>query len=1669
MDAYNQFEADHNFSDVYNKPDVSMRRRLLYEGAAAEVAGMMLAFLNRTSKDGLTQSETEKLQKQIQKALWLHPQGTKEGVEEAVVYLTQVLAQVYGVPLKPMQSHIQLHKENTGPAASGDAQPPQARSPALLPQPYSIKAVKSAEPSVAHQLPANLVRPAYQDVATQTMSAQGIHAGQQGNLASMDVEPMIFHSPQQLSVGAHKRLPEGLSADVHTKPAEAPVEEHLDRYYLAAAGRNLELLTDLMAGQQITASSLPVQAGVPHSERSNRPIKAPARQQGATAQKFGSRDSRPPSQKILKESFEPTNSAKVVPRPLDATTSSQQAAVSTATRSDQQQSSSAPEHASVLHQPFPWGQGAWMEQLAAVVAAAASAASAAVQAQQAPHLLKHPPSPIHPLNAAPLQPVMGHQISPNSVDAQISGSLEQASGSTPVREQQSHDMAAAAECADTPQIAERHGIERSVQTEDASSAGQTTTDAALDQQGSAPCHLLHSKRPSEGSAAVLSEPSCERSSAHGHSQAAQVLSSSAAAQAGPTATLTQQPHIPSFAFAPSHLYGPVMEQQWPPSIHAPAEPPPLLQNHTGVHAGAVSAGFQLPASAGLFGNTSIPNLQSANTDRVEEPTSQPVFDYTKAREALQKLQQAPEPRSAAAGVRAANQAGAGHQTAQGLGAATKQGGRRVPRFPSPTPVACADLRKRTVSPARARPASTRPATPPGFAAPPAPKRQHLAFGSRAAPPQAAPAQGAPAPRPLVPRVAALSTAMSDGSRKAPRAQQKPSVSATTRGEAKHSKQAQPTEAQAAGCASTAEKREDALRALAALLLQPRTLQLLGPDQEHVSSSSSSSEDGAVQVSRRNSPAAVNAPAHTERSSRHATELLMADKATQYTPNGKQSGMPEGDLAHPHTGSVEQQPEQLRPVMLDRQVQSDLDVSEAAQLVALRANLVEHIADAVAARLRDHQAPGQPAAEAAGGALQGTEQTTQPEAMGGADATCTIQVLSSHGGYGGSAASAIKIRQNQSTSKVRVARQTSDQVASQKSDAPSDTAELGDEGDVHHEEDLERGSGAEQAAVAQPAAGEEGSGGEGGAWWEHWRGRLSQEEMQQAAQEVVAEELAQLLEAWDGAPGSLPSTLHGLAAQRASPPPPPTAAAAPSAAPLHAHDAREPLAAPTDTTALAQQQDGRDASEAQVDQPGMREGGEGEEIVRAVQQRVQELCLQQQQQAAAAQVEAQSDALLHAVLEALAEVSLEQLRARPPPSSPQRAACRHVPTCAGRHLRRPAGDATRLRPAPTEDAAFQQELPRVHAGAVQPPWDGAGLWVPERAQYEQPGSNLTKATRGGRAKRSLERLKRRRQTAQRNNAAPDTQREAAVQAADLASSLDGSANPRMHPEQHFACSSEGEAMEANVRRDGRAPPPREGESLGERYVFGGSAGRSRPASPDLREHHRSQAWSEDDDAGDIHASHLRLLHRPQPPGGPQLHSSLPEHCAARNDIRDRDGDRRWDVFHPPRVPSPAVQPMTRQELYAARRRHLVAEAGLTDPVLFSSTSTFASTSLSETSSLLTSRRSFAALVDALSSSSNQLSTPCSPELASGDPEQSATQDSSSMTEPSCASGTSGVTDSSLESSISTLLSKSATSSCLAGSSAVSSEVSSASEGAGSAGQGSMYEHLQQRMSMLQVSL
>ena len=161
-------------------------------------------------------------------------------------------------------------------------------------------------------------------------------------------------------------------------------------------------------------------------------------------------------------------------------------------------------------------------------------------------------------------------------------------------------------------------------------------------------------------------------------------------------------------------------------------------------------------------------------------------------------------------------------------------------------------------------------------------------------------------------------------------------------------------------------------------------------------------------------------------------------------------------------------------------------------------------------------------------------------------------------------------------------------------------------------------------------------------------------------------------------------------------------------------------------------------------------------------------------------------------------------------------------------------------------------------------------------------------------------------------------------------------------------------------------------------------------------------------------------------------------------------------------------MARRELYAARRRRLVAEAGLTDPFLFSSTSTSASASISDTSSALMGHRHDTA---APGISNSPAASSCPAASVAWPAGLSASQASSSIAEsPSW----SALTDTSAESSFATLLSD-AGSSRLAGSSVASSPFQSApgesdidsDERLGTPTTLSVQEHLQQRMSMLQV--
>ena len=710
------------------------------------------------------------------------------------------------------------------------------------------------------------------------------------------------------------------------------------------------------------------------------------------------------------------------------------------------------------------------------------------------------------------------------------------------------------------------------------------------------------------------------------------------------------------------------------------------------------------------------------------------------------------------------------------------------------------------------------------------------------------------------------------------------------GEAKHSKAAIPGEAQQEGSLLAETRRDDALRALAALLLQPQTLQLLRPDRERASISSSSDNDDPRRGNCLSTPPMAHSRADAD-ANRNARVPVMADKATQYSPD--RDRRPSDAL---HSDQVPLQPvspQQLPqlcpgesksaqgPVTVEREGQSAPEALEMDQLVTLRASLVDHIADAVAARLLDSHVLGQPSAEEGRSAEVGSDVAMEAQPTSAADAACTIQLVLDQGSRS-SNADALSIEESdcagKDSSEASPQPPAGGQASLEAVEQPSDPAETSHHGGSQQGTEKEQGTQTQHSSSQKESAGDV-----VGMWIEQWRGRLTQQDMEQAAQEVIAEELAQLLDSWDGAAGSLPSALHGLAQRRASPLPPAAAAApdgaAPQGTPLQHGTPAEDAKSSTppedakgsshqltaeDTARGVQQQHGPPAETlagpSQEDAGGCSQQLErqvaAEEAARGVQQRVQELLLRQQAAAA--------DPLLDAVLETLAEASLERLHARTFCGSPQPASAARPTT--QRH--RPSA-GNRQSAGRREADALRQEGPgrrgpKLRAGDAVPRW-GTGLWQLEQAQ--RAGDRQAKPDRGDRAK-SLERLKRRRQTAQRRDAltAPS---DAAVQtsgrAGDASRTAEVSARPEQAPEAGLLT-----GRRPHMARAATIQGP-SGLQDGSTCSWGSSDGQhSRPASPELQEQHRSRAWSEEEDEG----PQLRLLQRPQPPDGPRLHGSLP---------------------------------------------------------------------------------------------------------------------------------------------------------------------------------------------------
>ena len=581
--------------------------------------------------------------------------------------------------------------------------------------------------------------------------------------------------------------------------------------------------------------------------------------------------------------------------------------------------------------------------------------------------------------------------------------------------------------------------------------------------------------------------------------------------------------------------------------------------------------------------------------------------------------------------------------------------------------------------------------------------------------------------------------------------------------------------------------------------------------------------------------------------RDAREPVMADKATHYSP--ERDRRPSDALHSDQLPLQPISPQQLPqlcpgesesaqgPVMVDREGQSALAASKMDQLVTLRASLVDHIADAVAARLLDSHVLGQPSAEEGRSAEVGSDVTMEAQPMSAADAACTIQLVLDQGSRS-SNADAFSIEESECAAKDSREASPQPPAGGQASleavEQPSDPAETSHHGGSQQGTEKEQGTQTQHSSSQKESAGDV-----AGKWIEQWRGRLTQQDMEQAAQEVIAEELAQLLDSWDGAAGSLPSALHGLAQRRASPLPPAAAAAPDGAAPQGT-----PL------------QHGTPAEDAK----GSSHQLTAEEAARGVQQRVQELLLRQQAAAA--------DPLLDAVLETLAEASLERLHARTFRGTPQPASAARPTT--QRH--RPSA-GNRQNAGRREADAFRQEGPGRHgpklrAGDAVPRW-GTSLWQLEQAQ--RAGDRQAKPDRVDRADRakSLERLKRRRQTAQRRDTALTAPRDAAVQtsgrAGDASRTAEVSARPEQAPEAGLLT-----GRRPHMARAATSQGP-SGIQEGSTCSWGSSAGQhSRPASPELQEQHRSRAWSEEEDEG----QQLRLLQRPQPPDGSRLHGSLP---------------------------------------------------------------------------------------------------------------------------------------------------------------------------------------------------
>ena len=430
--------------------------------------------------------------------------------------LLQVLSDVYGVPLKPLHPDTQPQDECSQQPEEG--QLPQARSPALLPQPYAVRTAVPAQPGQAQPLPepsSELARPVRQDTATQTTDDRGSQTGEQASVAEQG-DDILSSTARTLPppANAAPRLIADRTSSVVPPPQGAPVEQHLDRYYLAAAGRELDILTQLMGGQGTSSAPVPAQLHLPALAEVPRPSKPPARHRERRAglrteslprTNAAPSQKRPPAQQLRPSTPADTSSAE--PRPLQLAQSLEHAAVPVRAPSVQEQtwaSSEAPKTAAGAQQQFSWAQGAWMEQIAAVAAAAASAATAAVHAQQT-HEAERLPPPLgfhqSTLPEAPSKPELSLQLGeiPGSSVALTGDGLAvpaSASAEGDKKPGQGPPVALQPSNSSQPASVQRHFVERSVQTEE-ETIGSALMTAPV-QEHAPQSSPLQSERPITG-------------------------------------------------------------------------------------------------------------------------------------------------------------------------------------------------------------------------------------------------------------------------------------------------------------------------------------------------------------------------------------------------------------------------------------------------------------------------------------------------------------------------------------------------------------------------------------------------------------------------------------------------------------------------------------------------------------------------------------------------------------------------------------------------------------------------------------------------------------------------------------------------------------------------------------------------------------------------------------------------------------------------------------------------------------------------------------------------------------------------------------------------------------------------------------------------------------------